>query len=124
MSRKSVIKPYKLDAAKSFGASFTSSTVDVQSVDAIAFHYVWSGATSPTGNFKIQGTIDGTNWFDLTTTLAAGATASGTLVQMVGPILTPTASQFLCCSKVRVDYTRASGSGSCDIWIFGKVIGA
>jgi hypothetical protein len=124
MSRKSIIKPYKLDAAKSFGASFTSSTVDVQSVDAIAFQYVWSGATSPTGNFKIQGTIDGSTWFDLTTTLAAGATASGSLSQAVGFVLTPTTSQILCCSKVRVDYTRASGSGSCDIWIFGKVIGA
>ena len=124
MSRKSVIQPYKLDSAKSFGASFTSSTVDVKNLDAIAFQYSWTGATSPTGTFKIQGTIDGTNWADLTTTLAAGATATGGLIQMVGPVLSPTASQLLCVSKVRVSYTFTSGSGSCDVWVYAKVIGA
>jgi hypothetical protein len=124
MSRKQVIRPYRLDASKSFGANFTSTEVDVKNVDAIAFHYVWSGATSPTGNFKIQGTIDGTNWFDLTTTLAAGATASGSLAQMVGTVLSPTASQILCCSKVRVNYAFTSGSGTCAIWVYGKTLGA
>jgi len=124
MSRKSLIKPYKLDSAKSFAGSFTSSTVDVQSIDAIAFQYVWAGATSPTGTFKIQGTIDGSSWHDLTTTIAAGATATGALIQMVGPVLTVTANHLLCVSKVRVSYTFTSGSGSCDIWVCGKVIGA
>jgi len=124
VSRKQLIKPYRLDAAKSFGAGFQSSVVDVQNIDAIAFQYVWSGATSPTGNFKIQGSIDGSSWHDLTTTIAAGATATGALIQMVGPVLTVTANHLLCVWKVRVDYTFTSGSGTCTIWVFGKTIGA
>jgi hypothetical protein len=125
MGRKSIIKSYKLDAAKSFAGSFTSSEVDVQGVDCFTFNYVWSGATSPTGNFKVQGTVDGTTWFDLTTTLAAGAGAAGSLAQMVSAtVYTATTLQLLNVKKVRADYARTSGSGSCDIWIFGKVIGA
>jgi hypothetical protein len=124
MGRKSIVQPYKLDAAKSFAGNFTSSVVDVKNIDAIAFQYSWTGATSPTGTFKIQGTIDGTNWHDLTTTQAAGATATGGIIQMIGPVLSPTANHLLCCSKVRVSYTFTSGSGSVDIWVYAKVIGA
>jgi hypothetical protein len=124
MSRKSVIKRYKLDSAKSFAANFTSTAVDVNNIDCISFQYSWTGATSPTGNFTIQGTIDGVNWHPLTTTLAAGATATGGLIQQVGPVLTPTAQHFLNMHQVRVSYAFTSGSGSCDIWVCGKTIGA
>jgi hypothetical protein len=123
MSRKQILQPYKLNSAAAMGATFSSNTVSVKGLDFVAFQYVWAGATTPVGTFTIEGTIDGTNWHALSGTAAVSG-ASGSAYQMIGTALNATTNHALCVDKVRVTYTRTSGSGPVDVWVIGKVIGA
>jgi hypothetical protein len=113
MALKNIIKPYKLVDAVSMGADVTSASVDVKYSDNIGVQLVFTG--TPTGNFYVQGTIDGDTWTALdfgTIPTATGADGDHLLNMNNLPY-----------QKIRIFYDRTSGSGSLTVWVMAKTLG-
>jgi hypothetical protein len=112
MALKNVLTPYRLVNAESMGADVTSSSFDITYTDNIGIQLIFTG--TPTGNFYVQGTIDESNWsnlsFDATPT-AAGAGDTHLLNISLAPY-----------KKLRVFYDRTSGTGSLTVYVMAKSI--
>lgn len=111
MSVKNVLLPFKLADATSLGASFVSASTSIRYLDNVAIQMNASG--TPVGDLTVEGTVDGTNWIAFSTASSLTGSSSNFLLDL----------NQLSFDKVRVRYTRTSGTGSVDIWVMAKRIG-
>ena len=112
MALKNIIKPYHLIVDESMGADVTSDPVDVTYSDNVGIQLIFTG--TPTGVFYVQGTIDGTNWSNLSfdsTPSASGADDTHLLNMTQIPY-----------RKIRVFYDRTSGTGTLNAHVMAKTI--
>ena len=61
---KRVVLPYDLKTAESLGVAFSTAAVSVRYTDNVGIFIKTASVTTNTGSFIVEGTIDGTNWFD------------------------------------------------------------
>jgi len=61
---KRVVLPYNLKTAESLGVAFSTAAVSVRYTDNVGIFIKTASVTTNTGSFIVEGTIDGTNWFD------------------------------------------------------------
>lgn len=111
MGRRNLLTPYSVLTAGSMTGNLTSAVSTVTGFDGVCYQASWSG--TPTGTFKVQGSIDQTNWTDLVTN-AAAVGAAGTWVADLATNL----------PYLRVTYTATSGTGTLGVLIAGKSTGA
>ena len=116
MSRKNVIKSYKMFDETSMASSQTSVTVNVINLDIASIFFEWSGS-SPVGVLTLQARNgEGGTWYDLDmggTMSVSGASGSHQL-QLTEIFFT----------DLQLIYTRSSGTGSMTATITAKTIGA
>lgn len=93
-----------LETARSLGASFNGNSFNVTGFHDLAVSSVISGASTLNGVLKLQGSVDGTNWADVSGATAT-LTADGTTIYSVAN----NSYQF-----VRLVWTRTTGSGTLD----------
>lgn len=124
MSSRPFLKPKKVVDAQSMGASVTSDVTIIQEIPYVSYTIIWTG--SPTGTFSVEvsndysaGGINGTpanagTWVALT--LSAGVSAAGSgdsaFVDIHG----------VAAYAIRLVYTRASGTGTLNATVAGKVL--
>jgi hypothetical protein len=109
---KNIIKPHHLLVDGDMSGDLTSDPVDVTYSDNVGMQLIFSG--SPTGVFYVQGTIDGSNWSNLsfdTTPTAAGSADTHLLNMTQIPY-----------RKVRLFYDRTSGTGTLNVHVMAKTI--
>lgn len=116
MALKNIIKPFHLMTDGNMSGNLTSDLVDVSYTDNIGFQLNFTG--TPTGDFSVEGSIDYDdhlqtgNWSELTfstTPQALGAADTHLLNLNQVPY-----------KKLRVKYTRTSGSGTLNIYVMSK----
>jgi hypothetical protein len=121
MSRKNILRPFKMLNAVSMASNQTSSVTNVVNIDIAHILVEWSG-TSPVGTLAVQArhNQESTNitgsWFDLDGLSAiaiSGNTGSHQILLNELPF-----------SEIRLVYTFTSGTGSLTATIQGKVVGA
>lgn len=108
MARTSV--PTVVLAAESMGASFTLPALNgarVSSLKAFSIALRWTG--TPVGNFQLQASHDGTNWFDRGGPISAGGAAGDHLFEEPEAFF----------NNVRIDYARGSSTGVADATLEG-----
>lgn len=126
MSRKNIL-PYKLSAATSLAANFISPVTRIPYMDNCSYQINITTINS-TGTFSIQGSddyetsgptevvVNPGHWTDLplSGTPAAGGTNDTILIDM----------NQVPFNAMRVVYTSTvAGTGTCDIYVFNKMIG-
>lgn len=119
MGRKQQIQPFKaISSGDMSQASITGLETTVAQTDVVQYDVEWSGATATSGDITIQGTIDGTNWFDLdfgTTISMTGASGNHQLIiRQVSMV------------KLRPVYTQTNpaATGTLLINLFATTVGA
>lgn len=101
----------QLVTGASMGADVTSDVYDTRDYDRVALQVVWSAGATPVGTVAIQGSLDGTNFVAMNVgTLSVAGNADHMVVD-----LTEMSLPF-----IRVLYTRTSGSGTMNVFLFGK----
>lgn len=94
------------------GGSLTSPVIDVSKLNGWAVQFVWTG--SPTGTIKVQASINGTDFDDVTdATTDTGGVAGKFTFNTAYPVSYP---------YIRMLYTRVSGTGSLNAWASGKEV--
>lgn len=114
MGRKLVIEPVAIISAGDMSGNINSSVVDVTHVDNAGLQVVWS-ASSPVGSLQVQGTIDGTNFFDLLPSPLSISTATGNVYVQIAQI---------CFASLKVVYTFTSGTGTLNVTLCARSEGA
>lgn len=109
--------PYKFIDATSLGATFTTDPVDISYLNNVALHLVCTtSAGSPNGTFDVQGAAkidpDTGDWVSVT--LPSTPTLSGSAANFLINLA------LIAFPYIRVVYTRSSGTGTANGWIFGK----
>ena len=130
--RKSNLKQYELVAAASMTTSITSPVTSIEFLDNIGYQIDYSG--SPVGTFSVQVSADynqdyqgnvmnAGSWVTVPVTYWNGTTFvdSTTIPTTVSSPVFVNLNQ-LSAPWVRVVYTFASGSGSLNIWVCGKML--
>ena len=85
-------------------ASITGSEVPLRDIDILSIQAVWTG--TPTGNLKLQATIDDVTWTDLSgTTVATGGVAGDVIWNVTN----------MAYKKIRPVYTKTSSTGVLNI---------
>lgn len=116
MALKNIVKPYHLLVDGDMSGSLLTNLVDVSYTDNVGIQLNFTG--TPVGTFAVEGSIDYDdhlstgNWSSLTfssTPSAAGA-ADVHLLNL----------NQLPYKKIRVRYTRSSGSGTLNVFIMAK----
>lgn len=103
------IKMEQIITNGSMGADVTSSSINVNEISLFAIQFIWSSGSTPVGNAILQGSIDGSNYVDISTTAVSGNSGS-VLFNVNGAGY----------SHVRVKYTRTSGSATANAYFNGK----
>lgn len=114
MSRKRVLTPYRLVTDGSLSADFFSPASTVSYDDNVGYQVKYSG--NPTGQFFVQGTINGVDWEDLELSaeiLAAAVPGSFVINLNQIPYY-----------QLRLRFDRTSGTGLVQAWIMTKTVGA
>jgi hypothetical protein len=122
MSSRPLLQPYHLVVAHSMTSSFNSAPTNIQQLSQIGYDIAWTG--TPTGTFSVQvsnsytqdsnGVVENPgNWTTLT--LSSAVTASGSAGNAYIDI------DQLSATWMRLVYTAASGTGSLDAYVAGKV---
>ena len=93
---------------QSMGSNYTSPVQDLSRTDSYSVQVVMTG--SPVGEFKLQASLDNSNWNDITASIVS-VNGSGNIM-----FVEPDADY----DKVRAVYTFTSGSGIMSIRINGK----
>lgn len=98
-------------SSQSLGANATSSAQTLDQAFGFSVQAQWTGA-SAAGTLKLQASLDGTNWDDISgaSTTIAGA---GNILWNVTDVMFP---------WVRVVFTRTSGTGSLSTRLFYRSI--
>lgn len=113
MALKNVIKPYHLMTDGSMAGNLTTDPVDVVYSDNVGFQLIFTG--TPTGTFQCQGSIDNVNWTNLEFSTVPSATgAADTHLFNLNNVPY---------RKLRVGYTRTSGTGTLNVWVMAKTVG-
>lgn len=99
---------YKIITNGDMSTSLTSSEVDMSKCDGYAIYAKWTG--SPIGTIKLSVSIDDINFVDLS--------GSETEVSGAGDAMWEVATAFY--DKVRVVFTRTSGTGTLNVQCNGK----
>lgn len=89
--------------------NITGPAQDLSYIIGYAVHAIWTG--TPTGNVTLQCSNDGITWKDISSTITATGGASGSV------LLNITDAMY---KKVRLTYTRTSGTGTLDVNFMGK----
>lgn len=119
---KAVLGPTRVLDAAAMAAARTSSSIDVTTMDNVAFQASWTAndaANPPVGKLKLQGSIDNTNWSDLASSedgSVSGASGSVMLTVSQTPV-----------TKIRAVYTPqgdtgSSGDGALTIYALAKCL--
>jgi hypothetical protein len=120
MARKNVLQPYKLIVNGNMGATNHSAPVKVLYTDNIGIEVAFTG--TPSGVFTIEGAVIEeqdialATWVDfgITPTMTASGSASSFLISL----------NEVPYSHIRITYTRTSGTGSLNVTITAKSVGA
>lgn len=114
---KRVVLPYDLEAAKSLATSFSTAAVSVRYTDNVGVYIKTASVTANTGTFLIEGTIDGTNWFDF-------GVSPGLILGDADAEFAVNLNQVPF-DQVRVSFTPGGGSpdGTAQITIMAKSVG-
>ncbi len=115
---KNVLIPYRIVNAASAAATVTSGSTSIRFLDNVGVSVQWSGGSSPVGVYTVEASVDGLIWKTLADDAATTASVSGAS----GSYLL----KFSNCAfdRLRVVYTRTSGSGTLDAYIMGKSLSA
>lgn len=100
---------YKIVTNGDMSANITSDVVDLSRIDGYSVYAKWTGG-SAAGTIKLEVSLDDINYVDLS--------GSETSVSGPGEALWEITSAFY--DKVRVVFTRSSGSGTLNVQINGK----
>ncbi len=115
MGRKNILKSYKMFDALSLASSATSDATDVTPVDKASIHIAWTGS-SPVGSIAVWAQNgDDDSWYDLGFSAISISGASGSHQVIFNEL------PF---TKIRLVYTRVSGTGSLNARISSKTVGA
>lgn len=114
MSRKRVLTPYRLVTDGSLAADFYSPASVVSYDDNVGYQVKYSG--DPTGQFYVQGTINGSDWEDLAlnSDILVSATPGSFVINL----------NQIPYFQLRIRFARTSGTGLVQIWVMTKTIGA
>lgn len=115
MGRKSLIEAYKIVSAGSMAGNITSTETICKQVDNVGLLVEWSG-TSPVGTITVEVANGDSGWSALDFGTPISITGnSGNLNININQI------PF---EKIRTVYTRSSGTGTLNITLAAKVVGA
>lgn len=89
--------------------NITGPAQDLSYIIGYAVHAIWTG--TPTGTVVLQVSNDGVTWENITTT----STATGGIADSV--LFNITDAMY---KKVRLTYTRTSGTGTLNVTFMGK----
>jgi hypothetical protein len=92
-------------------STITSDTYNVVNLDNIGLQCIWTGTA--TGTITVNGSVDGSTFTSLTfnPALTQPAGSAGNILIDINQFPFP----FL-----NVAYTNATGSGTLNVWLFGK----
>lgn len=122
-STKNILRRWQALDGEDMSTSITSPVTNVQFLDNISIQLNFTG--TPTGTFDLQMSddyvqdsqgvvIDAGNWISIPGSSTASASGSADQIFMdINQVSSP---------WVRVVYTRASGTGSLDMFVTGKEI--
>lgn len=122
MARKLGVKSFKCIDAASMGATVTSAISNVEMVDNIGFRVAWTSSDA-VGVITVEGSIDyvpvpaSGNWEALTFSpaLTQPNSDNGSYLININQYPYP---------WIRVKYTRTSGTGTLNVWLTTKSVGA
>jgi hypothetical protein len=103
-------KGFKIADAVSMGATFSSSVFSVAHTPITCIQFVWSAGAAPVGVLQLEGSIDGTNYFAVGSTVAVSGNSGN--VQ-----LTDSNAGYL---YSRFTYTRTSGTATANAFAEAK----
>lgn len=114
MARKNTSHSYPVITAGDMSGSLTSAETNVSYTDNVGYHAVWTG--TPTGTITVEATINGTDWDSLTLspTISLTGAAGSTLISL----------NQIPYETVRLKYNRTSGTGTLNVAVMTKTIGA
>ena len=95
-------------------ASFTSEALTMVGDNIAAFAYFIDWTGSPNGEFSFEGSIDGSNWFEIVTAADLPENPGGSASQ-TGDVVSACPVNW-----VRLKYTSTSGSGTATAHIGAK----
>jgi len=96
--------------AQSMGADVTGTAFTVQHTPIVCIQAVWSAGATPVGTLQLQGSVDGTNFFNVGSTVAVSGN-SGTAQ------VTDANAGYL---YARMIYTRTSGTATLNAYAEAK----
>jgi len=111
-SQKAVLKPYQLFNANSMSADATSSEVYLHGVDTAFITVDWNTSTAA-GAITVEVLYDNTILFvplNFSSAIAISGSSGAHQIKL----------REIPFTKIRVKYTRTSGSGVLNCWIQGK----
>jgi hypothetical protein len=89
-------------------ANLTSAAFNILAYRSFSLHAEWTGV--PVGDFQLQVSNDGSNWFDQGSSVAAGGGADEAMFS----------EQFSPWAYARLDYTSTSGTGTLNVFALAK----
>jgi hypothetical protein len=110
--RQTVLGPLVQETAKAVTGAFNTSAVDASGLSLITAQYIWSSGSSPSGSVNIEGSLDGTNWSALGTSVTVTGTSGVGLVAVASKAV----------KYARVAYSHISGTHTAKVIIFGNGI--
>ena len=109
--KKSDDKPgLKVLTAGDMSGNLTSDAFTVQHTPIVCIQAVWSAGSTPVGTLQLQGSVNGTDYFDVGSTVAVSGNTGTKQV-------TDANAGYL---FARLVYTRTSGSGTLNAWAEAK----
>lgn len=115
MSRKNVIRGYKVIADGDISTNLVSEVTNVTNLDNVGYLVEWSG-TSPSGTISVEVQSGPSGWcpLDFGSPISVSGN-SGSIVLNINQI------PF---ENIRVSYAATSGSGLLNVTLSSKVVGA
>lgn len=110
MSSSKKILHSKVVDSVTFDQDRRSDALDVSSCEFITIQAIWSGGSTPVGVLKAEVSLDGTNYFELSTTSNISGNSGNTIIELANK-----SYKYL---KVFLDFT--SGSATISAWIHAK----
>lgn len=112
MSGIRTLGPVQLVTASDMSVNIVSPAVDMLSLTFGTIEARWVG--TPTGTFSVDGSLDGTNWYQTLTDVNNPAGSSASTAINISNL----AFRYL-----RLSYTAGGGVGALDVVFFGKAGG-
>lgn len=115
MSRKSVIRGHKVITDGDMSGSLTSEITNVTNLDNVGYIVEWSGS-SPSGQIEVEIQSGPSGWapLDFGSTISVSGN-TGSIILNINQI------PF---ENIRLKYTASSGTGTLNVTLSSKVVGA